>query len=74
MAALSIACSVFQAQAELIDGLIAHWPLDEVTGKVTPELVNGYNMELVNLSADDLIGHALQRWAPDHAPIHLPRG
>ena len=27
--------------AQLKDGLIAYWPLDEVQGTKTPELVNG---------------------------------
>ena len=39
----------------LLDGIIAYWPLDEVNGERTPELVNGYDMELVNLSGDDLV-------------------
>ena len=44
--------SVFGA---LTDGLIAYWPLDEVNGERTPELINGYDMELVNLTAADLV-------------------
>ena len=41
--------------AQLKDGLIAYWPLDEVQGTKTPELVNGYDMELTNLSAEDVV-------------------
>jgi len=41
--------------AQLKDGLIAYWPLDEVQGTKTPELINGYDMELTNLSADDVV-------------------
>ena len=41
--------------AQLKDGLIAYWPLDEVQGTKTPELVNGYDMQLTNLSADDVV-------------------
>ena len=41
--------------AQLKDGLIAYWPLDEVLGSKTPELVNGYDMELTNLSAEDVV-------------------
>ncbi|MGY8689250.1 MAG: LamG-like jellyroll fold domain-containing protein, partial [Verrucomicrobiales bacterium] len=37
------------------DGLLAYWPLDETDGTVTPDLINGYDMTLVNLSADDLV-------------------
>ena len=37
------------------NGLIAYWPLDEVQGTKTPELVNGYDMELTNLSAEDVV-------------------
>ena len=39
----------------LANGLIAHWPLDEVQGTKTPELINGYDMELTNLTADDVV-------------------
>ncbi|MEC8972936.1 MAG: hypothetical protein VX509_03395, partial [Verrucomicrobiota bacterium] len=41
--------------AQLKDGLIAYWPLDEVQGTKTPELVNGYDMQLTNLTADDVV-------------------
>ena len=41
--------------AQLRDGLVAYWPLDEVQGTKTPELVNGYDMELTNLSAEDVV-------------------
>ena len=41
--------------AQLKNGLIAYWPLDEVQGSKTPELVNGYDMELTNLSSDDVV-------------------
>ena len=37
------------------NGLVAYWPLDEVQGSKTPELVNGYDMELTNLSAEDVV-------------------
>ncbi|MEC9081407.1 MAG: hypothetical protein VYE44_06480, partial [Verrucomicrobiota bacterium] len=48
--ALVIASS-FNLNAQLKNGLVAYWPLDEVQGSKTPELVNGYDMELTNLSA-----------------------
>ena len=41
--------------AQLKNGLVAYWPLDEVQGTKTPELVNGYDMELTNLSAEDVV-------------------
>ena len=41
--------------AQLKDGLVAYWPLDEVQGTKTPELVNGYDMELTNLSVEDVV-------------------
>ncbi len=43
------------AQADLKEGLISYWPLDEVQGERTPDLVNGYNMNLDNLSDEDLV-------------------
>ena len=52
--ALVIAGS-FNLNAQLKNGLVAYWPLDEVQGSKTPELVNGYDMELTNLSADDVV-------------------
>ncbi len=39
----------------LTKGMVAYWPLDEVLGVKTPDLVNGYDMELANLSAADLV-------------------
>jgi len=39
----------------LANGMVAYWPLDEVVGTKTPDLVNGYDMELANLSAADLV-------------------
>ena len=43
------------AQAALKDGIVAYWPLDEVVGTKTPDLVQGYDMELANLTAGDLV-------------------
>jgi hypothetical protein len=43
------------AQAQLSDGLVSYWPLDDVVGTKTPDLVSGYDLELNNLTADDLI-------------------
>jgi hypothetical protein len=36
-------------------GLVSHWPLDTVQGSKTPDLISGYDMDLNNLSADDLV-------------------
>ena len=38
----------------LTNGMVAYWPLNEVQGTKTPELANGYDMELENLSSADL--------------------
>jgi hypothetical protein len=41
------------------EGLVAHWPLDEIQGTKTPDVVSGYDMEITNLTADDVVpGHA----------------
>ncbi|MFT5402933.1 MAG: hypothetical protein ACI9DF_001764 [Verrucomicrobiales bacterium] len=39
----------------LLDGIVAYWPLDEIQGERTPDLINGYDMTMDNLTADDLI-------------------
>ena len=39
----------------LARGLVSHWPLDEVRGTKTPDLISGYDMDLTNLSAEDLV-------------------
>jgi hypothetical protein len=50
--------------AGLSDGLVSYWPLDTVVGLKTPDLVSGYDMELQNLTADDVVegrvGNAFQ--------------
>ena len=43
------------SQAALKDGLVAYWPLDEVAGTKTPDRVSGYDMELANPTAADLV-------------------
>lgn len=42
-------------QAALRDGLVTYWPLDQVVGNKTPDLASGYDMELANLTAADLV-------------------
>lgn len=39
----------------LARGLVAHWPLDEIQGTKTPDLVSGYDMDVFNLTADDVV-------------------
>lgn len=46
-------------RAALSDGLVSYWPLDDVVGTKTPDLVSGYDMELANLSAADLVAGKL---------------
>ena len=41
--------------AGLADGLVSYWPLDTVQGTKTPDLVSGYDMDLNNLTAADLV-------------------
>jgi hypothetical protein len=43
------------AHAALKDGLVSYWPLDEVVGTKTPDLASGYDLELANLTAADLV-------------------
>ena len=39
----------------IADGMVAYWPMDEVVGAKTPDLVNGYDMQLANLTAADFV-------------------
>jgi hypothetical protein len=39
----------------LTNGMVAYWPLDEVQGTKTPDVASGYDMELINLTAADLV-------------------
>ena len=43
------------AQAALQDGLVAYWPLDEAVGTKTPDRVSGYDLDLVNLTAANVV-------------------
>ena len=51
----SSAVMVTVTRPELGDGLVSHWPLDEITGSVTPDLVSGYDMQVNNLTAADIV-------------------
>ena len=35
---------IASVNAQLTDGLVAHWPLDELNGDTTPDVVSGYDM------------------------------
>jgi hypothetical protein len=59
LAVITLATMV--ARADLSDGLVSYWPLDDVVGTTTPDLVSGYDMELNNLTADDLIAGRVGR-------------
>ncbi|MBI4661725.1 MAG: immunoglobulin domain-containing protein [Verrucomicrobia bacterium] len=39
----------------LPNGMVSYWPLDEVQGTKTPDMVSGYDMDLQNLTAADLV-------------------
>jgi hypothetical protein len=52
----------------LTNGLVSYWPLNEVQGTKTPDVISGYDMELQNLTPADLvtgkIGKAFKFEAP----------
>jgi hypothetical protein len=55
VASASARLEVGQAQPpNLVSGVVSYWPLNEVQGGKTPDIVRGYDMELVNLTAADL--------------------
>lgn len=55
---IALATGVAVSHGQLSDGLVSYWPLDEVQGSKTPDLVSGYDMDLTNLTASDLVsGH-----------------
>jgi len=43
------------AAPNLTNRVVAYWPLDEIQGSKTPDIVSGYDMDLVNLTAADLV-------------------
>ncbi|HNQ87644.1 MAG TPA: LamG domain-containing protein [Verrucomicrobiota bacterium] len=51
----SAALVVSEQASSLTNQVVALWRLDEVQGTKTPDLVNSYDMTLVNLSASDLV-------------------
>ena len=46
LAISTFALGLAVSQAQLSDGLVSYWPLDEVQGSKTPDLVSGYDMDL----------------------------
>lgn len=50
--------------ANLTNGMVSFWPLDEVQGTKTPDVVRGYDVQLINFTAADVVpgrwGNALQ--------------
>jgi hypothetical protein len=47
--------SVTNAFAALSDGLVSHWPMEVVQGTKSPDVAGGYDMDLSNLTAADLV-------------------
>lgn len=51
----------------LKSGIVAYWPLDSVEGTKTPEIANGYDMTLINMSSTNIVtgrwGNAMQFYA-----------
>ncbi|MBT5925946.1 MAG: hypothetical protein HOH33_04955, partial [Verrucomicrobia bacterium] len=37
------------------EGLVSHWPLDEIQGTKTPDIASGYDMDISNLTSDDVV-------------------
>ena len=42
------------AAPNLVDGVVAYWPLDEAQGTKTPDVASGFDLDLVNLTAADV--------------------
>lgn len=55
LAAALLAVSAGTTQAELKDDLVSYWPLDEIQGSKTPDLVSRYDMDVLNLTSDDIV-------------------
>jgi len=51
----ALAFSENNSHAALSDGLVSYWPMEEVEGTKTPDLVSGYDMNLFNLTSADLV-------------------
>ncbi|MCF7765304.1 MAG: LamG domain-containing protein [Verrucomicrobia bacterium] len=55
LAAIGMATGFQAGAASLSEGLVSYWPLDDVAGTKTPDVISGYDMELVNLTGGDLV-------------------
>lgn len=42
------------AGPNLVNGVIAYWPLDEAQGSKTPDIASGFDLDLVNLTSADV--------------------
>ena len=51
-AVATLGVSAFSAPS-ITNGLVAYWPLDTIIGGKTPDLVSGYDMTVVNMTAAD---------------------
>lgn len=52
---VAITLSAITSKADLKEGLVSYWPLDEIQGSKTPDLISGYDMEIFNLTSDDVV-------------------
>lgn len=43
------------APANLTNSVVSYWPLDQVVGSKTPDLVSGYDMTLVNITGTNIV-------------------
>jgi hypothetical protein len=42
------------AAPNLVNGVVAYWPLDEAQGTKTPDIASGFDLDLVNLTSADV--------------------
>ena len=57
---------IASVNAQLTDGLVSHWPLDELNGDTTPDVVSGYDMNSDNLTADNFVAGKYGNTASDN--------
>ena len=53
--AITLLLAQHASAQSLTNDLVSHWPLDAVQGTKTPDVVSGYDMNLNNLTAADLV-------------------
>ncbi|MCP4839633.1 MAG: LamG domain-containing protein, partial [Planctomycetes bacterium] len=44
-----------KADSGLINGLIGYWPLDEIQGETTPDVISGYDMNMTNIDDSNVV-------------------